>query len=132
MKKYIELLELIWFFFTKNSDKDKFLVGYFSIYMEGNIGFVASKEEKVDALQSLLNKCVPNYYSKDIKSEMVEKYRSSLESKTEVYVFTPKFITAKQSNSNIENMFFGGRTREFDARLEKESEKLLASGLITD
>lgn len=106
-------------------------IGYFSIYMEGEMSFVEPPSEKLEALQSLLDKCVPNYYSKDIRSEMVEKYRSSLDSKTEVYVFTPTFITAKQSESSMDNLYFGGRTRDFDANLEKKYTELIENGLIS-
>jgi nitroimidazol reductase NimA-like FMN-containing flavoprotein (pyridoxamine 5'-phosphate oxidase superfamily) len=106
-------------------------IGYFSVYMEGEMSFVDSPTEKLEALQSLLDKCVPNYYSKDIRTEMVEKYRSSLNSKTEVYVFTPTFITAKQSESSIDNLYFGGRTREFDSTLDKKCAELIEKGLVT-
>ena len=105
-------------------------IGFFSVYMEGEVAFVDDLEEKVLALQALLNKCVPNYYANDIKANMVEKYRSSLDSKTEVYVLTPRFITAKESPSDINDLYFGGRTRLSDSKLEDESDMLLQSGLI--
>ena len=101
---------------------------YFSIYMEGETKVVTDLKESTEVLQLMLQKYLPNYYSSSLKETLVDKYRSSLNSRTETFVFLPEFITAKNSVASIKEIYFGGRTNGFDAKLDTyatELEKLI-------
>lgn len=87
---------------------------YMSVLLFGTVEIVHNIEEATAALQQLLHKYVPGYYQSPLVQSHVEKYSSSLGSKTMVCKILPTSITAKE-NKLIESLtFFSGRTVQDD------------------
>ncbi|TRZ38365.1 pyridoxamine 5'-phosphate oxidase family protein [Niallia circulans] len=87
---------------------------YWSIMAFGHIEKVTDKEEARNSMQALLNKYVPGYYDKPLASAHLEKYRSSLGSKTAIYKLSPSTLTAKENPLNEKARFTAGRTISLD------------------
>ncbi|CAM3725678.1 pyridoxamine 5'-phosphate oxidase family protein [Aeromicrobium ponti] len=83
---------------------------YMSVMVFGRTERVEDLDEATTAMQSMLDKYVPGYYANKLASTHVEKYRSSLGSKTAVFKIVPESVTAKKNELNENTRFFPGRT----------------------
>lgn len=81
---------------------------YMSVVIDGRASFVTDIDEATEAMQSMLDKYVPGYYDQPLASSHVEKYRSSLGSKTAIMKIEPIAITAKENAPVEEKMFHPG------------------------
>lgn len=91
---------------------------YRSVMVFGYPEKVESLKEATEALQAMLGKYVPGYYSSTLASSHVDKYRSSLGSPTSVYRITPLRMTGKINPIHPGQMFYPGRTIQDDRKLE--------------
>lgn len=65
----------------------------------GNAEKVMDVTEATSALQVLVDKYMPKYYSHPLSAATIEKYRSSLDGNAvSVYRVTPQEITAKENS----------------------------------
>lgn len=84
---------------------------YMSVMLFGTAAPVADLEEATDAMQAMLDKYVPGYYDQPLARAHVEKYISSLGSRTAVFKLTPAEITAKRNETPEESrMYYPGKT----------------------
>lgn len=84
---------------------------YMSVMLFGLVSPIPDLEEATTAMQALLDKYVPGYYDQPLSRAHVEKYVSSLGSRTAVFKLTPDRITAKRNDSPEESrMFYPGKT----------------------
>lgn len=83
---------------------------YMSVMLFGKAEIMSDLEEATSAMQALLTKYVPGYYSSPLSKAHVEKYRSSLGSKTAIIKIRPFDITAKENELNPKMAFAHGRT----------------------
>jgi len=89
---------------------------YLSVMVFGTVELVNDIDEATEALQQILNKYVPNYYSQPLSKNHVKSYVSSLGSKTAVCKITPLSITAKENELISSKAFYPGRTAEMDIK----------------
>jgi nitroimidazol reductase NimA-like FMN-containing flavoprotein (pyridoxamine 5'-phosphate oxidase superfamily) len=89
---------------------------YLSVMLFGKVGIVEDLTEATAAMQELLNKYVPGYYDTPLASSHVEKYRSSMGSKTAVFKLVPAQISAKESPLVEEMAFYPGRKASMDVK----------------
>ncbi|MBS7531139.1 pyridoxamine 5'-phosphate oxidase family protein [Hazenella sp. IB182353] len=87
---------------------------YFSVMVFGHIRQVTTITESTAVLQAMLDKYVPKYFSNPLSSSHVERYRSSMGSKTIVFALEPETITAKEDSAPVEKLFYPGRKVEQD------------------
>lgn len=87
---------------------------YKSVILFGKVERVEKITECTAVMQSLLNKYVPGYYDKPLASSHLERYVSSLGSKTVVFKLTPEKITGKENNLIEKMKFTPGRTIHMD------------------
>lgn len=87
---------------------------YMSVLIFGEVTLLENIEEARDVMQAMLNKYVPGYYEKPLAKSHLEKYVSSLGSKTAIYKITPSDITAKENKLNESVKFTPGRTIKMD------------------
>ncbi|MDF2565831.1 MAG: Pyridoxamine 5-phosphate oxidase-related protein [Massilibacillus sp.] len=72
---------------------------YMSVMLFGKAEKVTDYEEAAIALQKLLDKYMPKYYSHPLTSTLIEKYRSSLDGNAvAVYRLTPQEMSAKENS----------------------------------
>ncbi|WP_245208952.1 pyridoxamine 5'-phosphate oxidase family protein [Gottfriedia endophytica] len=89
---------------------------YMSVMVFGTVEVVTDLDEATEALQQILTKYVPNYYSNPLSKNHVKSYVSSLGSKTAVCKITPSSITAKENELISSKAFYPGRTAEMDLK----------------
>jgi nitroimidazol reductase NimA-like FMN-containing flavoprotein (pyridoxamine 5'-phosphate oxidase superfamily) len=77
----------------------------FSVMVFGTVREVTDLSEATQVLEAMLDKYVPGYFSEPLAHTHVEKYRSSLGSKTVVYRLTPALITAKEGAASPMQLF---------------------------
>lgn len=82
---------------------------YTSVMAFGKIEMVADLEEARSAMQAMLDKYVPGYFSAELSKKHLETYRSSMGSPTIVYRLSPDRITAKEDSASLERLYFSGR-----------------------
>jgi len=87
---------------------------YMSVFLSGSIERVEDPEEMRGAMQAMLDKYVPGYFSEPLPLQHVLKYRSSMGSTTAVFRITPDAISAKGNLAGDENKFYPGRKVEQD------------------
>lgn len=87
---------------------------YFSVMIFGKIEKVEDKQERLTAMQAMLDKYVPGYFKNPLASAHLEKYQSSLGSKTAVFKLTAQKITGKENKLDEKMRFTPGRTMEMD------------------
>jgi nitroimidazol reductase NimA-like FMN-containing flavoprotein (pyridoxamine 5'-phosphate oxidase superfamily) len=87
---------------------------YMSVMIFGHIEFVTDLDEATEAMQGMLNKYVPGYYNQPLSKAHIDKYRSSLGSKTLVFKLNQTHLSAKENEPEDKNMFFTGRTVQQD------------------
>lgn len=79
---------------------------YMSVMMFGRAVKVTDPDEAAAALQKVLDKFMPNYYSQSLSSTLIEKYRSSMDGNAvAVYRLTPQEITAKENSADLAILF---------------------------
>ncbi|MGM7683114.1 pyridoxamine 5'-phosphate oxidase family protein [Cytobacillus sp. Hm23] len=88
--------------------------GYYSVMIFGKLEIVHDIVEATDAMQVMLDKYVPGYFSDKLSKHHVSSYRSSKNSKTVVYRLRAEQVTAKENKLIDEALFYNGRTREQD------------------
>lgn len=87
---------------------------YMSVMIFGKAEQVVELDEAVMVMQKMLDKYVPGYYNQPLSSAHVDKYRSSLGSRTVVYKIKALEITAKENPIQMEKLFFQGKTTQND------------------
>ncbi|OEH93657.1 pyridoxamine 5'-phosphate oxidase family protein [Bacillus solimangrovi] len=90
--------------------------GYFSVMIFGNLEIVDDVEESTNAMQVMLDKYVPGYFSEPLSQHHVSSYRSSRNSKTVFYRLHADHLTAKENKLLDDKRFYPGRTREQDIK----------------
>ncbi len=84
---------------------------YMSVMLFGPVSLVPELGEATEAMQAMLDKYVPGYYDHPLAPSHVEKYVSSLGSRTAVFKLTPSGVTAKMNEASDESrMFYPGKT----------------------
>ncbi len=79
---------------------------YMSVMLFGKAEKVTDSEEATEALQKIVEKYMPGYYSNPLTNNFVEKYRSSLDKNpVSVYRITLEGITAKENSVEYEQLF---------------------------
>jgi nitroimidazol reductase NimA-like FMN-containing flavoprotein (pyridoxamine 5'-phosphate oxidase superfamily) len=89
---------------------------YLSVMLFGKAEIVDDLSEATSAMQKLLNKYVPGYYNTPLSENHVEKYRSSIGSKTVVFKLVATKITAKENVMVEEKAFYKGRDVRIDLK----------------
>ncbi|WP_028401591.1 pyridoxamine 5'-phosphate oxidase family protein [Ectobacillus panaciterrae] len=89
---------------------------YMSVMVFGKIGIVTDLSEATEVMQRMLNKYVPGYYDAPLSQNHVEKYRSSLGSKTTIFKLLTTSISAKENQMNEGMQFYPGRTIQMDLK----------------
>ncbi|MDQ0268393.1 pyridoxamine 5'-phosphate oxidase family protein [Cytobacillus purgationiresistens] len=87
---------------------------YKSVIVFGEIHIVKELKEAHEVMEHFLNKYVPGYYDQPLSKTHVEKYRSSLGSKTVVLKLTPRSISAKANHYDEAVSFYPGRQVKMD------------------
>ncbi|WP_400247780.1 pyridoxamine 5'-phosphate oxidase family protein [Niallia sp. JL1B1071] len=87
---------------------------YMSVIIFGEVALLEHINESRDVMQAMLNKYVPGYYEKPLAKSHLEKYVSTLGSKTAIYKITPSSISAKENKLNVAAKFTPGRTIKMD------------------
>ena len=79
---------------------------YMSVMIFGKAEKMTDSEESAAALQKVVDKFMPNYYSQSLTGALIEKYRSSMDGKAvSVYRLTPQGITAKENSVDLDKLF---------------------------
>ncbi|MFD2611630.1 pyridoxamine 5'-phosphate oxidase family protein [Paenibacillus gansuensis] len=87
---------------------------YMSVIIEGTITLVNDSNEATDAMQAMLDKYVPGYYDRPLAKSHLERYVSSLGSKTAVYKLAAASLSAKENEPVPSKMYYEGRTIHTD------------------
>jgi len=83
---------------------------YMSVIANGFIEMVTDLDEATAAMQAMLDKYVPDYFMAPLSKAHVEKYQSSLGSKTAVLKLKPMAMTAKLHHGEEQMKYYYGRT----------------------
>jgi uncharacterized protein len=79
---------------------------YMSVMLFGKAEKVTDSEEATEALQKIVEKYMPGYYSNPLTNNFVEKYRSSLdENPVSVYKIMLEGMTAKENSVEPKQLF---------------------------
>ncbi len=79
---------------------------YLSVMLFGKAEKVTDSEEATATLQKVLDKYMPGYYKQPLNSNMIEKYKSSMDGNAvSVYRVTPQEITAKENSEECGKLF---------------------------
>jgi uncharacterized protein len=87
---------------------------YMSIIIYGSVEWVTDLIEATEAMQGMLDKYVPGYYDKPLERSHLERYVSSMGSKTAVFKLVSTSISAKEKEMDSSHMFYQGRTIHTD------------------
>ncbi|TFE30782.1 pyridoxamine 5'-phosphate oxidase family protein [Cohnella luojiensis] len=87
---------------------------YMSVIIEGTVIRVTDINEATEAMQAMLDKYVPGYYDRPLAHSHLERYVSSLGSKTAVYKLTADSVSAKENEVAPAHMYYEGRTIHTD------------------
>ena len=82
---------------------------YISVVANGLVEFVTDLNEATAAMQAMLDKYVPDYYQAPLSKKHIEKYQSSLGSKTLVLKVKPTSIAVKENKLNKQMLYYAGR-----------------------
>ncbi len=82
---------------------------YMSVIAYGQVETVTDINEATVAMQAMLDKYVPDYYQAPLSKSHIEKYRSSLGSKTLILKVRPNNLTAKEHKLNEQMQYYPGR-----------------------
>jgi uncharacterized protein len=89
---------------------------YMSVMIFGKASVLADMNEATAAMQTMLDKYVPGYFQTPLPKAHIEKYRSSLGSRTAVIKITPEALTAKENQVKEERMYYPGKTAGTDLK----------------
>lgn len=84
---------------------------YLSVMLFGRVSPVPDANEATLALDLLLSKYVPGYYSRRLEKEHVLRYVSNQGSRAEVYKLTAERVTAKYNEAVESALFYAGKTQ---------------------
>ncbi|MBH5316945.1 pyridoxamine 5'-phosphate oxidase family protein [Paenibacillus sp. GSMTC-2017] len=70
---------------------------YMSVMAFGYVEAVYDIDEATEAMQAMLDKYVPGYYNSPLAKSHMERYRSSLGSKTAVFKLVVRYKSAKEN-----------------------------------
>lgn len=87
---------------------------YISVMIFGQATSLIDPTKATAVLQKMLEKYVPDYYQQPLSQAHVEKYRSSMGSKTSIIEIKTDIITAKENELVVEKRFYPGRTVQSD------------------
>jgi uncharacterized protein len=88
---------------------------YMSVMIFGKANIVTDLTKATSVMQKMLDKYVPSYYQHSLSPVHVEKYRSSIGSKTSIIEIKTELLTAKE-NELVENKgFYPGRNVQMDS-----------------
>lgn len=87
---------------------------YMCVMIFGNVTLLEDIDKSRDVMQAMLHKYVPGYYEKPLAKSHLERYVSTLGSKTAIYKITPTAITAKENKLDENVRFTPGRTIRMD------------------
>ncbi|WP_201007516.1 pyridoxamine 5'-phosphate oxidase family protein [Paenibacillus glycanilyticus] len=87
---------------------------YMSVIIEGSLIHLTNIIEATEAMQVMLDKYVPGFYNRPLSQSHLERYVSSLNSKTAIYKLTAVSLTAKEKEAIPDRMFYEGRTIHSD------------------
>lgn len=82
---------------------------YMSVIANGLVETVTDINEATAAMQAMLDKYVPDYYQAPLSKTHIEKYQSSLGSKTLVLKVKPINLTVKEHKLNEQMQYYPGR-----------------------
>lgn len=88
---------------------------YMSVMIFGKAEPLTDLTKATAVMQKMLDKYTPNYYHQPLSQSHVEKYRSSLGSKTSIVEIKPEHLTAKENELVEEKRFYQGRTVQMDS-----------------
>ncbi|MFC5446763.1 pyridoxamine 5'-phosphate oxidase family protein [Paenibacillus aestuarii] len=83
---------------------------YMSVMIFGTVERVSDITEATAAMQGMLNKYVPGYYDKPLAQSHLERYVSSMGSKTAVFKLVASSLSAKEREVEAGHMFYPGRS----------------------
>jgi nitroimidazol reductase NimA-like FMN-containing flavoprotein (pyridoxamine 5'-phosphate oxidase superfamily) len=87
---------------------------YMSVMIFGEAEIVNDLDEAIQVMQKMLDKYVPGYYDTSLSKSHVDKYRSSLGSRTAIYKIEAKEMTAKENPIQLDKLFYKGKTVQND------------------
>ncbi|HYK75014.1 MAG TPA: pyridoxamine 5'-phosphate oxidase family protein [Pseudoneobacillus sp.] len=88
---------------------------YMSVMIFGKAEPLSDISKATAVMQKMLEKYVPNYYDQPLSETHVERYRSSLGSKTSIVEIKTEHLTAKENELVEEKRFYQGRTVKTDS-----------------
>ncbi|MFD2443988.1 pyridoxamine 5'-phosphate oxidase family protein [Bacillus sp. CGMCC 1.16607] len=88
---------------------------YMSVMIFGKAELLTDLSKATEVMQKMLEKYVPNYYAQSLSPTHVEKYRSSLGSKTSIIEIKPEVLSAKENQLVEDKRFYHGRKVEQDS-----------------
>lgn len=83
---------------------------YMSVIIEGSLLRVTDINEATEAMQVMLDKYVPGYYDRPLGRSHLERYVSSLGSKTAIYKLPAASLSAKEKEVAADRLFYEGKT----------------------
>ncbi|WP_187445753.1 pyridoxamine 5'-phosphate oxidase family protein [Bacillus infantis] len=89
---------------------------YISVMIFGKAFVLSDIEEATMVMQNMLDKYVPGYFQAPLPKAHVDKYRSSLGSRTAVIKIIPDAITAKGNMAEEERKYYPGKTAAADLK----------------
>lgn len=89
---------------------------YMSVMVFGKAFVLANVDEATMVMQNMLDKYVPGYFQSPLPKAHIDKYRSSLGSRTAVIKIIPDTITAKENAAENEKKYYPGKTAAVDLR----------------
>src|SRR4029077_2238426 len=87
---------------------------YMSVVIQGSVEIVSDLSEATEAMKGMLDKYVPGYYDKPLERSHVERYVSSMGSKTAVFKMLAFSVSAKENEPAPEKMYYSGRSVHSD------------------
>ncbi|HLO12283.1 MAG TPA: pyridoxamine 5'-phosphate oxidase family protein [Pseudoneobacillus sp.] len=82
---------------------------YMSVMIFGKVEPLSDTTKATEVMQKMLEKYVPDYYHQPLSQAHLEKYRSSMGSKTSIVEIKTEIITAKENEVEENKLFYPGR-----------------------
>lgn len=83
---------------------------YMSVMLFGRLSIVDTLEESTAVMQAMIDKYMPGFYHQPLAAQHLDKYRSSLGSRTVIYKLTVESMSAKSNAVQEELLFHPGMT----------------------
>lgn len=97
---------------------------YMSVIANGVVEIVRDLDEATVAMQAMLDKYVPGYYQAPLSKTHIDKYQSSLGSKTLVFKIKPATMTVKEHKLNEQMQYYRGRVVTQDINRKSNEEPI--------